>query len=229
MIVLKVIGILLLAILVLGIGLAALLMCLPARIEVRRRMPDGPLRVRIGFGPVRRVWTLGQERKKKPKQKKKQEKAPAKPKEKKPHAPMVDLKKLDYEQAFSLMLDLIDDMAGTMTWERLHITVILHTPDAAQTGNLLGALSALVGNLYPYFERAFVLEDTKIILDADFDAEKTVWGVDISVMTRMGRFPRIFWRRRKALWALWKSIRITKEEAKQWEAEHAAAQPIEQR
>lgn len=229
MIVLKIIGILLLAVLGLGIVLAVLLMCLPERVEVRRRLPDGPLRVRIGFGPVRRVWTLGQTGKSKQKRQKKPEKVPAKPKEKKPRAPMIDVRKLDYEQALSLALDLIDDMAGTMTWERLHVTVILHTPDAAQTGNLLGALSALIGNLYPYFERAFVLKDTKIVLDADFDAEQTVWGVDCSVMTRIGRFPRVFWRRRKALWALWKSIRTTKEEAKQWEAEHAASQPMEQR
>ena len=60
MIVLKIIGILLLAVLGLGIVLAVLLMCLPARVDVRRRLPDGRLRVRIGFGPVRRVWTLGQ-------------------------------------------------------------------------------------------------------------------------------------------------------------------------
>ncbi len=229
MIVLKIIGILLLVILGLWIGLAVLLMCLTVRIEIKRRMPDGPLRVRIGFGPIRRVWTPGQARKAKPQKKKESEKEPEKPKEKKPRAPMVDIRKLDYEQALSLALDLIDDMAGTMTWERLHVSVILHTSDPAQTGNLLGALCAWTGNLYPYFERAFVLKDTKIVLDADFDAEKTVWGVDISVMTRMGRFPRMFWRRRKALWALWKSIRMTKEDIKQWEAEHTASQPLDSR
>lgn len=225
MIVLKIIGIVLLSILCLGIVFAVLLMYLPARIELRRRMPDGPLRIRIGFGPVKRVWTPGQKRKRKPETEKKPEKAPEKPKTpKKPHVPMVDFHRLDYEQVFSLGLTLLDDLTGMMTWERLHFTLILHTPDAAQTGNLLGLLSALTGNLYPYLERAFVLKDTKIILDADFDADNTVWGADISVMTRLGRFPRILWRRRKPIWALWKSIRLTKEEKIKWKREHTAPQ-----
>ncbi|HIV68395.1 MAG TPA: DUF2953 domain-containing protein [Candidatus Butyricicoccus stercorigallinarum] len=229
MIVVKLIGILLLVLLCLGIGLAALLMCLPARVEVRRRMPDGPLRVRVGFGPFRRVWTRGQRRARKPKQKKQPEQAPARAEQRSPRAPRVNLRRLDYEQALSLACDLIDDMTGAMTWARLHVTVLLHTPDAAQTGRLLGALSALVGNLYPHLARAFVLEDTKIVLDADFDAQRTVWGADIAVMTRLGRFPPILWRRRKALWALWKSVRMTEEDKKRWEAEHAAAQPAGQK
>lgn len=222
MIVLRILGILLLILLVLGIALTAFVMHSAVRIELRRNMPDGPLRIRIGFGPIKKVLTLGGKRRKKPKPeaKPKAKKKPEK-EQKQPSPPRFDLKRLDVEQALSLMLDLIDDMSGAVTWEKLHVTVILHTGDAAQTGNLLGALSALVGNVYPYMERAFVLQDTKIVIDADFEAEKTVWGMDISIMTRLGRYPRIVWRRRKALWALWKSIRTTKEERAQWSEAHA--------
>lgn len=225
MIVLRIAGIVLLAVLLLGVTLCVLLLTLTVRMEAKRAMPDGPLRVRIGFGPIRYVWTQGQRRKeKKPKQPPETPAQPSEKKPKQPAPPWVDLTRLDYRQALSLAIDLMDDMAGTMTWERLHVTVMLHTADAARTGNLLGALSAAVGNLYPYMQRAFVLKDTKIVIDADFDAQRTVWGADIALMTRLGRFPRVMWRRRKALWSLWKSIRTTKEERAQWRESHAAPQ-----
>lgn len=223
MIVLRILGILALVLLAIGMIVLTLVMSLPARVEVKRKMPDGPLRMRIGFGPVKRIWTLSGGKKKSAQEKKQTQKQQSK-KEKKLSAPRFDLERLDYDKVFELAFDLIDDFAGSMTWERLHVTVILHTPDAARTGNLLGALCAAVGNIYPYLERAFVLKDTKIVLDADFDAQKTVWGVDISVMTRLGRFPRVIWRRRKQLWTIWKAIRTTKEERAQWMHEHTAAQ-----
>ena len=223
MMVLTVIGIALLVLLGLGVLLLSAVLLLPARVEFRRRMPDGPLRLRIGFGPLRRVFALGKKAKKKPKKPKKQPEKPQKqPKEKPPRAPLADFKRLDYAEAFALAVDLLDDLTGSVTWERLRVTVLLHTPDAARTGNLLGTLSALIGNLYPYFARAFVLWDVQIVLDADFDAAHTVWGADISAMTRLSRFPPIIWRRRKALWGLWKSVRLTKGERAQWLAEHAA-------
>lgn len=222
MIVLRIFGILLLILLVLGIALVAFVLHSAVRIELRRNMPDGPLRIRIGFGLIKKVLTLGGKHRKKSKSeaKPKAKKKPQK-EQKQSSPPQFDLARLDFEQVFSLALDLIDDLSGAVTWEKLHVTLILHTRDAAQTGNLLGTLSVLVGNLYPYMERAFVLQDTKIILDADFEAEKTVWSMDISVMTRLGRYPRIVWRRRKAIWALWKSIRTTKDERAQWCKAHA--------
>lgn len=222
MIVLRIFGILLLILLVLGIALVAFVLHSAVRIELRRNMPDGPLRIRIGFGPIKKVLTLdGKHRKKSKSEAKTKAKKKPQKEQKQPSPPQFDLARLDFEQVFSLALDLIDDLSGAVTWEKLHVTLILHTGDAAQTGNLLGTLSVLVGNLYPYMERAFVLQDTKIILDADFEAEKTVWGMDISVMTRLGRYPRIVWRRRKAIWALWKSIRTTKDERAQWCKAHA--------
>ncbi len=225
MMVLRILGILLGIALGLVILLTVFTLWAPMRVELRRTMPDGPIKLRVGFGPVKRVFTVGK-RKKKPKsqeqEKPKKEKKPKK--QKQPQAPWFDVKKLDYAEAFSLMLTLIDDMAGAMTWEKLHVTLIVHTSDAAKTGELLGALSAAVGNLYPYLERAFVLQDTKIVLDADFDAEETVWGMDIAIMTRLSRFVHTGWKRRKALWALWKSIRTTKEERETWSREHAASE-----
>lgn len=205
MIVLRILGILLLILLGLFV-LTVCILCSTIRIAVQRDIPDGALCLSVGFGMFKREVILG-DKKKKTKPKKEQKKKPEKKREPKPSR--FDFKKLDFEQAFVLALDLIDDLAGSITWERLHVTLIIHTPDAARTGNLLGALSAIVGNIYPYMERAFVLQDTRIILDADFDAEKTVWGIDIIIMTRIGRYPRILWRRRKALWELWKSIRPT--------------------
>lgn len=221
MIVLRVLGILLLILLALGIALAALVLCSAVRIELRRNMPDGPLRMRVGIGPIKKVFTLGEKRKKKPRPKASEKQKTQEKKPKPPSPPQFDWKRLDVEQAISLALDLIDDLSGAVTWEKLHVTILLHTSDAARTGNLLGTLSAIVGNIYPYMERAFVLQDTKIVIDADFDAQKTVWGVDISIMTRLGRYPRILWRRRKALLALWKSVRTTKEERAQWAKAHA--------
>ena len=49
MIVLRIFGILLLILLVLGIALVAFVLHSAVRIELRRNMPDGPLRIRIGL------------------------------------------------------------------------------------------------------------------------------------------------------------------------------------
>lgn len=224
MIVFRVLGILLAIALGLIILMTIFALFAPMRVECKRKLPDGPFRLRIGVGPVKRVFTLGKRKKKQPPRQPKPKKEPKPKQPKPPQAPWFDIKKLDYGQAFSLLLTLIDDMAGTMTWEKLYVAVILHMSDAAKTGEMLGALSAAVGNLYPYLERAFVLQDTKIVLDADFDAEKTIWSADIAVMTRLSRFVHVFWKRRKALWALWKSIRTTKEERETWSREHLASE-----
>ncbi|MDO4174081.1 MAG: DUF2953 domain-containing protein [Eubacteriales bacterium] len=222
MIVLRILGILLCIVLILGVALTVFMLCAPMRLECKRKPPDGPVKLRVGFGPIRKVLVLGKRSRKKPESKEKKQPKKQKKKEKQAQAPRYNIQKLDYREVVSLMLTLMDDMAGAMTWERLHVTLILHTADAARTGNLLGLLSAVVGNLYPYMERAFVLQDTKIVIDADFDAEATVWEIDLSVMTRLSRFLHMTWKRRKALWKLWKSIQTTKEEREAWEREHMA-------
>ena len=124
MIILRVLGILLGIVLGLFILLTGFTLWAPMRVEFRRKPPDGPIKLRGSFGPVKKVFTIGK-RKKLPKQKAKQPQKEQKPKkEKQPQAPRFDVKKLDYGQAFSLLLTLIDDMAGAMTWDKLHVTLI---------------------------------------------------------------------------------------------------------
>ena len=202
-----------LVVIVLGLVvlLGLILALVPLRVEIRRRIEGPPLRIRLSAGPLQITKRLGGKSGKKtakPKKKptKKKTAPKAEQKEKKPGLP-VDLSRLDLQDTLSLVFDLMDDLAGSLTFERLFVTVIVHTGDAAKTANLLGGMCAVTGILYPELARRFVLEDHQITLDADFEAEKTVWSVDISVMTRAGRYPLILWRRRKRLWNLWKTIR----------------------
>lgn len=225
MMVLRILGIVLCVVLLVFVVLTAFTLFAPARIEIKRDMPDGQLKVRLGFGPIKKVFRLGGKRKKTKKPTKKQkEKEKREEHKQETNAPRFDLKRLPIDRALELLVELIYDLAGAVVWEKLHVTVILHTSDAARTGRLLGACSAVVGNLYPYLARTHVLKDTKIVIDADFDAQKTVWGLDISVMTRLCWYPRILWRRRKELWALWKAIRLTKQEREVWSQKQMASQ-----
>lgn len=225
MMVLRILGIVLCVVLLLGVSLTVFTLFAPARIEIKRDMPDGQLKMRLGFGPIKKVFRLGGKKKKKKKPTQKQEKKEKREEHKeKTTPPRFDLKRLPIDRALELVVELIYDLAGAIVWERLHVTVILHTADAARTGRLLGACSAVVGNIYPYLERTHVLKDTKIVIDADFDAQKTIWGLDISVMTQLRWYPRMIWKRRKELWALWKAIRLTKEEREAWSQQQAASQ-----
>lgn len=225
MMVLRILGIVLCIVLLLGVSLTVFTLFAPARIEIKRDMPDGQLKMRLGFGPIKKVFRLGGKKKKKKKPTKKQEKKEKREEHKEETTPpRFDLKRLPIDRALELVVELIYDLAGAIVWERLHVTVILHTADAARTGRLLGACSAVVGNIYPYLERTHVLKDTKIVIDADFDAQKTIWGLDISVMTQLRWYPRMIWKRRKELWALWKAIRLTKEEREAWSQQQVASQ-----
>ena len=213
--------ILLLIVLGLVVVLGLLLLFLPLRVEVRRRLEGPPLRIRLGAGPIHITKRFGQpkavasgegkstkkNRRKKKKTTKKVDSEAAKDSGGGRLRSWFDFSKLDLGDTLDLALVLLDDLMGSITFEKLHVTVILHTDDAAKTGNLFGTLCAITGILYPELERRFVLRDPKITLDADFDAEQTVWAVDIAAMTRLARYPRILWKRRKRLWKLWKTIR----------------------
>lgn len=174
MIVLRILGIVLCVVLLLGVSLTVFTLFAPARIEIKRDMPDGQLKMRLGFGPIKKVFRLGGKKKKADQEARK--KRTTRETKEKTTAPRFDLKRLPIDRALELVAELIYDLAGAIVWERLHVTVILHTADAARTGRLLGACSAVVGNLYPYLEQTHVLKDTKIVIDADFDAQKTIWG-----------------------------------------------------
>lgn len=212
---LHIVLILLLVVLGLTVAIGLLIAFVPFRIAIRRRLEGPPLRIRLSVGPLHITRRFGKKKAaaseeakpgKKKRRRRKKKKA-GQDETRKGMRSRFDFSQLKWEDTLDLALQLMDDLMGTITFEKLHVTVILHTGDAATTGNLLGALCAATGMLYPELERRFVLNDPKITLDADFDAEKTVWSVDISMMTRAARYPWILWKRRKRLWSLWKTIR----------------------
>ena len=82
MIILRVLGLLLGIVLGLFILLTGFTLWAPMRVELRRKPPDGPIKLRGSFGPVKKVFTIGK-RKKLPKQKAKQPQKEQKPKKEK--------------------------------------------------------------------------------------------------------------------------------------------------
>ena len=59
MMVLRMLGIVLCVVLLVFVVLTAFTLFAPARIEIKRDMPDGQLKVRLGFGPIKKVFRLG--------------------------------------------------------------------------------------------------------------------------------------------------------------------------
>lgn len=64
MMVLRILGIVLCVVLLVFVVLTAFTLFAPARIEIKRDIPDGQLKVRLGFGPIKKVFRLGGKRKK---------------------------------------------------------------------------------------------------------------------------------------------------------------------
>lgn len=73
MMVLRILGIVLCVVLLVFVVLTAFTLFAPARIEIKRDMPDGQIKVRLGFGPIKKVFRLaanGRKRKSRPRSKK---------------------------------------------------------------------------------------------------------------------------------------------------------------
>lgn len=211
---LHILGILLMILLGIIVLTVLTIALVPLRVELKRRVGEPPLKLRLSAGPFKIVRSFGGKKKKKPKREQKQKKPERKPKKQRRSAKKLHWENLNLEESLELAFDIMDDLMGSLTFERLHVTVIVHRDDAAETGKLLGNAMAFTGLIYPELERRFVLEDTKLTVDADFEAEHTIWGVDIKIMTRAGRYPRILLRRGKRLLNLWRKL--------------TAEQPIEQ-
>lgn len=216
--VLHILGVVILVLLGLAVLAGVLLVCLPMRIQIRRKIEGPPIRLRLSFGPIHITKRLGG-KKKTAKKAATKKKSTTEKKQTTPRIPRADWKRLELEDVLAVMFPIMDDLTGALTIERLHIMVLFHRPDAAQTGEVLGAASALTGMLHPELERRFVMQDTHIVLDADFDAQQTVWSIDCSVMTKMIRYPRVLWKNRREIWNLWKKVRLSPEEREQWKQE----------
>ena len=113
MMVLRILGIVLCVVLLVFVVLTAFTLFAPARIEIKRDMPDGQLKVRLGFGPIKKVFRLGGKRKKTKKPTKKQKKKEKREEHKQETtAPRFDLKRLPIDRALELLVELIYDLAG---------------------------------------------------------------------------------------------------------------------
>ena len=78
MMVLRILGIVLCVVLFVFVVLTAFTLFAPARIEIKRDMPNGQLKVRLGFGPIKKYSGLaanGRKRNSRPRNKKRKKNA----------------------------------------------------------------------------------------------------------------------------------------------------------
>lgn len=177
----KIVGTVLCA--VLGILLAlVLLFCalLTPRVGVHLRAQDGRVVLILFYGRLQRVIRL-------PLQKKAQTDKPAgtpQPAAAQPDGAGLDLSGLDLGQAVSDGLGLLGQLKDQLRIDRLHLDVTIATGDAAQTGLLLGAASALGGMVYPFLVQTFHVEDFHAAVDGDFEGTHTRWTLELCCAVR---------------------------------------------
>lgn len=204
-----------------GIGLALLLLLVIVGLSLRTGVEavgmNGQLTVDLRWGFLRIPFYPPLGKKKRRSNAQKGEKARAKgkkrPKTKRKAKTRYTLnrEKLDIGELLGLLLRLLDELTDTLRISSLKVRVLIGTPDAAQTGMLLGSASAMVGLLVPFFENTFAIQDYAISIDADFDARHTEWAGKVFCSLRPIHLFVIVLRHGKELYRLYKNL-IQKEE-----------------
>lgn len=176
MIVLKIAGWIaggLAAVLVLVLVLTVLLLIPRVGMDVYAQ--DGIWTAKIRYGWFRKTIHLPKGRKKASETDQTPEKTSKPPKEKPDKAGMTKdlLSKLDLGDVMCEVLDFLDDVKDRLRIDVLYVHAVLATGDAAKTGLYLGYLSAITGVIYPFFTRNFTIKMLEIVLDGDFEGDKT--------------------------------------------------------
>ncbi len=166
--------------------------------EVGADLRCGVLRVPI-YPRRKKGAEPGQGKLQKPKKPKKQKKTAK-------YKRVFNKEELDIGEILGIVMDILEELGGTLNISRLRVRILIGTDDAAKTGILLGYASALIGMAVPFFENTFEMKDYHINVDADFDADHTIWAFDTFLYVRPIRIISILLRHSPKLFRLYKRL-----------------------
>ena len=123
----------------------------------------------------------------------------------------IDRSAVDWGELLDLLLTLLGELSDRVRISRLRVRVLIGTDDAAQTGILLGQSAAVTGMIVPFLENTFEMQDYRVSVDADFEADHTEWAFTVLCSARPVQLLWVMLRHGKALFRLYK--RLVKKEA----------------
>ena len=95
-----------------------------------------------------------------------------------------ELARLDLGGIVCEGLAFLDDVKDRLRIEQLRLSLVLAAGDAAETGLMLGGLSAVAGMVYPFLVRSFTINTLEIVLDGDFHGNTTRYDLHLSCSAR---------------------------------------------
>ena len=102
-----------------------------------------------------------------------------------------------------LILNIIYDLKEKLYIDKLYLNIIFASDDAAKTGIMLGTAFSICGMITPILRKGFHLKNQSIILDADFDSNKTKFTLDFIGHTRIIKILLIAFKYRKQLFKIY--------------------------
>ncbi len=102
-----------------------------------------------------------------------------------------------------LILNIIYDLKERLYIDKLYLNIIFASDDAAKTGIMLGTAFSICGMITPILRKSFHLKKQSIILDADFNANKTKFMIDFIGHTRIIKILLIAFKYRKQLFKIY--------------------------
>ena len=209
----QIVGIVLLV--VLGLLVLLHLLLIP-RVGIHLWAKQADLQLKIQYGFLRLLVyprppkSEKKGKKKKPARKKKEKPAPAEQAEKPPRT--FNWKALDWGDTICWLLDVLLQLKNTLQLSILRTDVTLATGDAAKTGQLLGYLSAGVSAFYAFLMEHFKLKTCRIVIDGDFEGNKTVYDVEVNLSLRLIVLEWVLLRNLPKLYRIYKTLTKTEAE-----------------
>ena len=124
--------------------------------------------------------------------------------EKEPKSDEQSEEKDDFSSKYmDLILNIIYDLKEKLYIDKLYLNIIFASDDAAKTGIMLGTAFSICGMITPILRKGFHLKNQSIILDADFDSNKTKFTLDFIGHTRIIKILLIAFKYRKQLFKIY--------------------------
>ena len=102
-----------------------------------------------------------------------------------------------------LILNIIYDLKEKLYIDKLYLNIIFASDDAAKTGIMLGTAFSICGVITPILRKSFHLKKQSVVLDADFNSNKTKFTLDFIGHTRIIKILLIAFKYRKQLFKIY--------------------------